>query len=232
MCALLVVFAALMALVPHAEMVEAAVKPSAGTPRLGRRAFWRIGAIAASTFAVGLCSGIIWVYYSVIGDRAGLPAGAVEAAIGLSIFAAGVGAGLATVVEGRFGRTLPLTVMLVAIAVSVLVLSRQPSALAFRVASCTQMASIYFLFPYFLGAGAAEDSSGAGSAYVGSAFFLSGALSPFIGGVLSESVGIAAVGTGVTVVSAVVAVAFIVLGRTAAARHPVPAATRLERRQA
>lgn len=174
----------------------------------------RLVLVALSTFAVGVCSGVVWAYYGVIATQAGLPAGEVEAAIGTAIFAAGAGAGLSAMVRNRFGRAFPVVIGLGGLAWAVVLLSQSPSAGTFRVASCVHMASIFFLFPHFLGAAAAEDPAGQGAVYVSSAFFLSGAVSPFLGGLLVETVGIRQVGVGVALISAIAAAIFIALVRS------------------
>jgi predicted MFS family arabinose efflux permease len=178
--------------------------------------------VAAATFSVGLCSGVMWAYYAVIGEQAGLDDAGIESAISAAIFAAGVATVLASVIGGRFGRAAPISVGLALMAGAVLVLSHHPGAAAFRIATCFNMAMIYFLLPYFLGAGSAEDA-GKGAAYVGSAFFASGAASPVVGGLLVESAGISVVGTGVAAVAVLVALLFVYLERrgTAAALAPL-----------
>lgn len=211
----------LLASVPSSAAAGVAHADEAGAT-LAPGALRRIAAVAVATFAVGLCSGVMWAYYAVIGEQAGLDNAAVESAISTAIFAAGVATVLASVIGGRFGRAAPISVGLALMACAVLVLSHHPGAAAFRIATCFNMAMIYFLLPYFLGAGAAEDA-GKGAAYVGSAFFASGAASPVVGGLLVESAGISVVGTGVAAVAVLVALLFVYLERrgTAAALAPL-----------
>jgi predicted MFS family arabinose efflux permease len=205
----------LIALLPLLLIVPADAPPAAGLPadEVARdRASGRIALIAAATFVVSLCSGIVWAYYAVIGEQTGMSEAEVDAAISMAIFASGAATVLAALIGGRFGRALPIGTGLVVMAGAILVLSSRPGPLAFRIATCFNMAMVYFLFPFFLGAGSAEDSAH-GAAYVGSAFFLAGAASPFIGGLLVESAGIGIVGTGVAVAAVVVAALFAWLER-------------------
>jgi MFS family permease len=211
----------LLGAIPAPPAAEATATQQAAEVAPG--ALRRIGLIAAATFAVGLCSGVMWAYYAVIGEQAGLDNAAVESAISAAIFAAGVATVLASAIGGRFGRAAPIAVGLAVMAGAVLVLSHHPNATGFRIATCFNMAMIYFLLPYFLGAGSAEDG-GKGAAYVGSAFFLSGAASPVVGGLLVESAGIGIVGSGVAAVAVVVALLFVYLERRGAAAALAPLA--------
>lgn len=207
----LVALLPLLLAVPDAPREDAAGGHAGGA---ATGAFARVALIAAGTFAVSLCSGIIWAYYAVIGEQTGLSATEVDGAIGLAIFASGAATMLAAWIGGRFNRALPIGVGLAVMAGAILALSSHPSAATFRVATCFNMAMVYFLFPFLLGAGTAEDA-GKGAAYVGSAFFLAGALSPLVGGLLVEHAGIGVVGVGVAVVAVVVALLFFVLERKA-----------------
>lgn len=210
----LVALLPLLLAVPDAP--PAAAAGEGGDAVMAPGTFSRIALIAAGTFAVSLCSGIIWAYYAVIGEQTGLNASEVDGAIGAAIFASGAAAMLAAWIGGRFNRALPIGVGLVVMAGAILALSNHPSGTTFRVATCFNMAMVYFLFPFFLGAGSAEDA-GKGAAYVGSAFFLAGALSPVVGGLLVEHAGIGLVGGGVAVVAVVVAALFAYLERSVAA---------------
>jgi MFS family permease len=165
----------------------------AGSPRSG--AAREILLLTSATVAIGLASGIMWAFYGLIGAAAGLSIHAVETAISVAILTAAGGAALAVLIGRRFGRMLPMSAGLMVMAASIAALSFEPDAPMFRIATCANVASLYFLMPYLYGAAAARDPSGKGAAYVGSAFFFTGAISPAIGGLLAQTIGMTVVGT-------------------------------------
>ncbi|QGZ56889.1 MFS transporter [Paraburkholderia acidiphila] len=173
----------------------------------------RIAVIAAGSWAIGLCSGIIWVFYWIIGERAGMSSVAIESAVTASIVAAGVGSTMAAVIGAKFGRARPACVGLAILAASVLTLSSHPAEFGFRVAACLQLSAIYFLFPFLQAAAAAEDPSGVGASYVGSAFFTAGALAPLVGSIVVQYIGFGLVAGAIVVVAVVLGLALLLLER-------------------
>jgi len=162
-------------------------------------------------FMVGLASGIMWAFYAIIGSEAGLSADGVDHAISFSIFTSLLGAGMASIIGERLGRLAPASAALLLLAPAVCVLSNNPGPIAFRAAICINLISVYFLVPFLLGAAAAHEPSGRGSAYAGGAFFFTGAVAPFLGGVLAQTAGIGVVGVGVVAIAlgSIAVIAFI-----------------------
>lgn len=198
---LLVMIAPVMAL-PVAERVRA--PESGGTAiSLSPAASRRILLLGAITFAIGCASGMMWVFYAVIGQEARLSMAAVDRAISAAIFAALCAAGIASLIGGRLGRTIPVGLGLLVLAASVIVLSSHPGQLAFRIGTMGNVGALYFLTPYLFGAAAAQDASGRGAVYVGSAFYLTGAVGPLLGGYLAVTIGMEVVGIATVVIACV-----------------------------
>ena len=172
------------------------------------------------TFAIGCASGVMWVFYAMIGQQAGLSLAGIDGAISMAIFAALFAAGAAALIGSRFGRALPVGAGLLILVASVMVLSHEPGALAFRLATMGNVGAIYFLIPYLFGAAASLDASGRGAVYVGSAFYLTGAVGPVVGGYLAMTVGMGAMGMTTLVVAIVSFVIMRYIDRTTSAHEP------------
>ena len=170
----------------------------------GGEARLRIALLCVATFVIGLASGIMWSFYGLIGEHAGLSETAVNGAIATSIFTAIVGSSLAAMLGKTFGRLIPVTLALAFMTAAIVSLSLQPGPWSFRVSTCVNVATLYFIMPYLFAAGSVQDASGRGATYVGSAFLMTGAISPYVGGVLVDTVGTAFVG-GLVVVTSIVA---------------------------
>ena len=182
---------------------------------------FRILLLSASTFFVGVASGVMWSFYAVIGHGTGLSDESVDGAIATAILSAIVGSGLTAVIGNRWGRIGPVTIALAAMTAAIVALSFHPSGATFRVATCINVASLYFMVPYLFGAGAAQDPSGRGATFVSSAFFMTGAVSPFLGGLLMDHVGIEFVGIAVIVTSLLAGALFVYVNRPVPARPPI-----------
>jgi predicted MFS family arabinose efflux permease len=183
---------------------------------LARGSGLRIATLAIITFLIGCVSGTMWVFYALIGQQAGLDMPGIDGAISMAVFAALIAAGVASLIGGRLGRVLPAVIGLAALAMAVAVLSNHPDAAAFRLATMGNIGALYFLTPYLFGAAAAQDPSGRGAVYVGSAFYLTGAVGPAFGGLISTTIGMGVVGMITIVVAGVSALAFWRVERGAA----------------
>lgn len=206
----LVLLMALAVTVPFVALLPGGLNVSAHHDNVdgsdnGKGILRRILFLAAITFAIGCASGIMWAFYALIGQQAGLSIAAVDGAISASIFGALCSAGLASVVGHRFSRTVLIAAGLSVLALSVVILSSSPGAAAYRAAVIGNVGALYFLTPFLFGAAAAQDSSGRGAVYVGSAFYLTGAIGPALGGFLAATVGMHVVGI------ATIGIAFISL---------------------
>lgn len=170
---------------------------------ISARQMRNIWLVAFATFLIGMASGTMWAFYAVIGDKAGLTPDEVNTAVSISVFAGLVGAGLAAAIGSRFGRLAPLSGGILVMAGAIMLLSFGPTAMNFRVATCINVGCLYFLVPFFLGAGSAQHESGRGASYVGASFYFTGALGPVTGGVLTETLGLQVMGVAVLVIAAV-----------------------------
>lgn len=173
----------------------------------------RILLLSIGALTIGMASGIMWSFYAVIGGHTGLAPEAVNQAIAVAILTAVIGGSLTALLGKSFGRLLPVSAGLAVLSGAIAVLSSGPGVLAFRIAACVNVMAMYFVMPYFFAAGSAQDNSGRGAAYVGGAFTLSGALSPFIGGVLSETIGTRVMGVVVIGASVFAWILFAVVER-------------------
>lgn len=203
---------------------------AAGEPTvLARQQKVNILLLTIATLMIGVASGTIWAFYAMIGEKAGMSVTQVDGAISTAVMTALGGAGLAAVIGGRFGRLLPCCAALLTMAGAIMVLSTGPTATMFRIATCVNISSIYFLMPYLFGAAAAQDETGRGATYAGSAFFFTGAISPALGGMLAATVGMNVVGAGVVVVALVAAGIMVRIERnTIAGAAPVHTAMRYD----
>jgi len=190
------VFLALLATIPFVAVLPRSLRVKAptstaqnGTDRFDPVTARRIALLCAITFLIGCVSGMMWVFYALIGQKAGLSIGAIDMAISVAIFGALCAAGLASLIGGRFGRAVPVGIGLTVLAAAVAILVSEPNELGFRLGTIGNVSAIYFLTPYLFGAAAALDSSGRGAVYVGSAFYLTGAVGPGLGGLLAVTVG-------------------------------------------
>lgn len=170
------------------------------------------------TFIINVSSGTLWGLYGLIGERSALSSEVVNSAITISVGAGAVGAASAAIVGSRFGRVGPFCLALFLMAAAILVLTSHPSAAAFRVAVCANVAAIYVILPYLGGMAIALEPHGKAATYVSSAFFGAMAMSPFIGGMLVSTVALESVCRVILVLSLGSAIIYIYIARAVAAR--------------
>ena len=189
----------LLSLLPSALVVRA----SEPHPQqaMARGSGYRLATLVVITFLIGCASGTMWVFYALIGQQAGLDMAGIDGAISMSVFAALLAAGAASLIGGRLGRVVPVMIGLAVLTAAIAVLSNHPGAMAFRLATMANVGALYFLTPYLFGAAAAQDPSGRGAVYVGSAFYLTGAVGPAFGGLISTTIGMEVVGTATIVIA-------------------------------
>jgi predicted MFS family arabinose efflux permease len=82
-----------------------------------------------------------------------------------------------------------LIVGMVVLLLAICALTTLTSAPVFRIATCLTVAASYFLIPYFLGFAASEDGTGHAAAVAGGAILMTGAVGPYLGGLLMERLG-------------------------------------------
>ncbi|WP_035036310.1 MFS transporter [Caulobacter sp. AP07] len=209
--ALSVAMALLPKLRPPAANPEQAVGAPVGPLVVGPA----LVALMAITLIVGISSGTLWAFYGIIGGQAGLSVAQVDGAISLAIVAAIAGSAIGGLIGVRFGRLAPVLAALAIMTIGISMLASHPSAAGFRVATCANLAALYFVLPYVFGAAAALDTSGRGVSYVGGIFYFTGAVSPVLGGYLERVAGIEVVGAAVFVGSAIASLLFVYVQRLA-----------------
>jgi len=182
--AVLAVLTAVVPRLPEFDRFDAEPSPQGaahalrGTPRVRTVLLSTVGVI------ILVSSGIAWSLYGLIGRESGLSDAAVDSAIALSIFSSAVGLILPALVGTTLTRVVPFCAGVVLMAASIATLMSHPAATAFRVAVCVNVASLYFVTPYLLGAAAAVDGGGRAAAYIGSTIFFGNAVSPLLAGLL------------------------------------------------
>jgi predicted MFS family arabinose efflux permease len=170
--------APLLFLVPDArtkrdEAAPADVAP--GSPLLG------LMTLAAIVLYLTV-SAAVYMFSAPLGERAGLDTRAVGYALTVSSLVGLAGAGAATAIHVRWGRTIPISGFCIGFALVVLVLcvSRDPTA--YVVALVLSAVIYYFSLPYLFGLAAALDRSGRWAAAAGSAYLLGFAAGPLVAG--------------------------------------------------
>jgi MFS transporter, DHA1 family, inner membrane transport protein len=172
------------------------------------RSVWSASVVllGLATFLIATGSGAVWSFYAVIGAGTGLAPDKVDAAIALAVSGGIVGSFGATALGVRFGRFIPVVLGIVTMTIAIVLLTVSVQPTVFRVATCFNVGSLYFLLPYILGYAAEEDRSGRVAAVISGIFLLTGASGPLLGGALMQSghvesfafaaVGFSAIGLG------------------------------------
>lgn len=155
--------------------------------------------IPLAFFLVAVAGAAMWGFYFVLGLRASLSEQDVIDALGLAVLAAIPAGLLSNLIGTRFGRLRALVVALVIYTGAVMLLTLSSSPLGYRVGTITTLACVNFMVPYFYGYAAANDPSGRGPAITGAAFLMTGAVGPYIGGLLMESFGTSSIAVFVLV---------------------------------
>lgn len=134
-------------------------------------------------------SAAIYAFSAPLGERAGLGASAVGYALTIMTLVGLAGAGAATMLNIRWGRTIPITGFCVAfiLVVLALCLSRDPTT--YIVGLVGSGVVYYFSIPYLFGIAAALDRSGRWAAAAGSAYLIGFATGPMLGGAVIDVAG-------------------------------------------
>jgi len=184
---------------PSSRLLPASAATDSTSPTKHARRM--IALLCATTFIIGLASGIMWSFYGIIGKSTGLSDAGVNGAIATSILTAIIGSSAAAAVGNKWGRVRPVTIALALMTVAIVWLSFHPGPWGFRIATALNISTLYFIMPYLFAAGSVQDETGLGATYVGSAFLMTGAVSPFLGGILVDTVGTEIIGIVVVATS-------------------------------
>ena len=140
------------------------------------------GVVALFVFYVGL--NVVWAYLERIGDQAGLSIATIGTSLSIANFAGLAGAILVAMIDTRFGRFWPITVVLLITSASVLPLLGSPNAVTYATAISIYLFGWIFLVPLMLGAIAELDNSGRYVTLANAGLGVGLALGPFIGALM------------------------------------------------
>jgi predicted MFS family arabinose efflux permease len=161
-----------------------AARQAAASPTLG----------IMTLLAIGLCllgGGAAYGFVGQLGERAGLDTSAVGYVLTTATLCGLAGAGAATALNLKWGRTVPISGVFLGyiLVVTVLCLAHNPTA--FVASVIAYIVIYYFSIPYLFGLAAALDRTGRWAAAAGSAFLLGCAACPLFAGSLIEGTGYA-----------------------------------------
>jgi predicted MFS family arabinose efflux permease len=176
--------APLLLLIPDARAntgEDAAADAVRTSPTLG------VMTLAATVFYLIVSAGI-YAFSAPLGERAGLDTGAVGYALTVATLIGLAGAGAATALNVRWGRTIPMSGFFAGCALVVLVLCLSRNPTAYVIALVGSAVIYYFSMPYLFGLAAALDRTGRWAAAAGSAYLIGFAVGPsFAGGMIVEA---------------------------------------------
>ena len=136
----------------------------------------------------------VWLFSERMGDRIGLSSTTIGLLLGAGTAIGLAGPVLAILMHVRFGRILPFSIGLLVLACSILGITHASSAYTYIVCLLPLNLTILFLNPYFLGALAACDKTGAWTTLSAPVVSFGLAVGPVITGVLAAEAGYETVG--------------------------------------
>jgi predicted MFS family arabinose efflux permease len=175
---------------------------------------------AAIVLYVAVSAGL-FAFSGPLGERVGLETAAVGYILTLSTIVGLAGAGAATALNVRCGRTIPISAFCLGYALVALTLCLWTDPVAYGVAVIISAVLYYFSLPYLFGLAAALDRSGRWAAAAGSANLLGFAAGPVLAGAVIGASGYASLGAvcvAMTVAAWVLAI--FVVGRSSVG--PIP----------
>lgn len=197
--AVIVVLAPLLLFLPKEPLATAKTSETTETtsaPLLG-------AAVLLSTFLYLTVSAAVYAFSAPMGERAGLDTAQVGYALTAASIVGLAGAGLATLVNVRWGRSIPIAAFIVGFIALALALCLSSNPTVFVVALIGTVVFFYFSVPYLFGLAAALDRSGRWAAAAGSAYLLGFAAGPMLAGSVIGAFGY----TGLGIVSTAFALA-------------------------
>ncbi|MCY4364344.1 MAG: MFS transporter [Gammaproteobacteria bacterium] len=136
----------------------------------------------------------VWLFSERMGDRIGLSPTTIGLLLGVGTGLGLAGPVLAILVHVRYGRILPFSAGLLLLAGSIIGLTHASSMQTYVICLLPLNFTILFLYPYFLGALAEIDTSGAWTTLSAPVVSFGLVLGPIIAGVLAAQSGYEAVG--------------------------------------
>ncbi|RCW83805.1 putative MFS family arabinose efflux permease [Phyllobacterium bourgognense] len=159
-------------------------------------------------------SAAIYAFSAPLGERAGLDTTAVGYVLTIASLIGLAGAGVATVVNVRWGRAIPILGFSVGFVLVALALCLWRSPTVYIVAVIASVVIYYFSIPYLFGLAAALDRNGRWAAAAGSAYLLGFAAGPLVAGSVIATAGYAGLaGVCVAITAAAWGLAVVVIQR-------------------
>jgi predicted MFS family arabinose efflux permease len=143
--------------------------------------------LVIAVFLFGTMAGVSYSFAQVLGQNVQLGAEAVNQILSFSVLVSIPGSLMCIYVAKRFGQKIPALVVITIHALSNAILVTTGNEIIFLVCMALNLASVYFLFPFWQGVAMHFDISGGCAAAIGSAFAFSIAVGSFIGGWLIET---------------------------------------------
>lgn len=183
-----------------------------------------LGVMTIASIALYLTvSAAVYAFSTPLGERAGLDTTAVGYALTITTLVGLAGAGAATALNVRWGRTIPFSGFCVGLTLVALALCLSRSPTVYLVALVASGVIYYFSIPYLFGLAAALDRSGRWAAAAGSAYLFGFAAGPLMAGSVIAAVGYAGLAAVcVAITAAAWGLAMVVIRRlsgTARASH-------------
>ena len=140
----------------------------------------------AGIFIYLTVSAAVYTFTAPLGERAGLSTSQIGYALTAGSAIGFTGAFMATWLNVRKGRVMPITVFSIAFAVIAVVLCLNTNPVVYVVALILSVVFFYFSIPYLFGLAAALDRKGRWAAAAGSAYLLGFAVGPAFAGTMIE----------------------------------------------
>ena len=140
----------------------------------------------AGIFIYMTASAAIYTFTAPLGERAGLSTSQIGYALTTGSAVGFTGAGLATWLNIRKGRVIPISVFSVAFSIIAIVLCINTHPVVYVVTLVLSVVFFYFSVPYLFGLAAALDQQGRWAAAAGSAYLLGFAVGPAFAGTMIE----------------------------------------------
>ena len=158
----------------------------------------------AGIFIYLTASAAIYTFTAPLGERAGLSTNQIGYALTTGSAVGFTGAGLATWLNIRKGRVIPISVFSVAFSIIAIVLCVNTHPVIYVVTLVLSVVFFYFSVPYLFGLAAALDQQGRWAAAAGSAYLLGFAVGPAFAGTMIEWYGYIGLGVA-SVIAAILA---------------------------
>ena len=158
----------------------------------------------AGIFIYMTASAAIYTFTAPLGERAGLSTNQIGYALTTGSAVGFTGAGLATWLNIRKGRVIPISVFSVAFSIIAIVLCVNTHPVVYVVTLVLSVVFFYFSVPYLFGLAAALDQQGRWAAAAGSAYLLGFAVGPAFAGTMIEWYGYIGLGVA-SVIAAILA---------------------------